>query len=178
MALAGPPGSGKSTAGRRAAELLRIDYRSAGDLFRAEAARRGMDLADFSKYAEAHDEVDRALDEAMIALARPGRLLDGRLTGAMCRRRQIPASYVVVTARPQVRYERLARRDAIPPSEAERLTLGRESSERDRYLRYYGIDLDTERPDLTIDSSSIPSDAVAARIVEYVRSHPMPGPDP
>ena len=170
IALAGPPGSGKSTAGRRVAERLGLEYRSAGELFRAEAARRSMDLAEFSRYAEAHDEVDRTLDEAMVAVARPGRLLDGRLVGAMCRRRGIPALYVIVTARPEVRYERLAHRDHRTREESERLTLAREASERERYRRLYGIDLDAERPDLTIDSSAITAEAVADRIVALARA--------
>ncbi|MCI4331850.1 MAG: AAA family ATPase [Thermoplasmata archaeon] len=170
VALAGPPGSGKSTAGRRAAELLELEYRSAGELFRAEARRRGMDLALFSRYAEQHEEVDRSLDEAMMELARPGRLLDGRLVGAMCRRRAIPSIYVVVTARPEVRYARLAERDGGTVEEARRTTEAREASERDRYLRYYGIDVAAERPDLTVDSSTITPEAVAERIAGFARS--------
>ncbi len=176
MALAGPPGSGKSTAGRLAAERLALDYRSAGEMFRAEAKRQGMELEAFSRYAEQHEEVDRRLDDSMMALAKPGRLLDGRLVGALCRRRAIPSLYVVVTAAPEVRYRRLSERDRRPYDETVRATLAREASERERYRRYYGIDLDAEHPDLTVDSSTLPAEAVASRIVDFARSqHPGPG---
>jgi cytidylate kinase len=62
VALGGPPGSGKSTAGRLAAQRLRYEFVSAGDLFRAEATQRGMSLAELSQLAERDDSIDRALD--------------------------------------------------------------------------------------------------------------------
>ncbi|MGI0132057.1 MAG: (d)CMP kinase [Thermoplasmata archaeon] len=169
VTVTGPAGSGKSTAGREAAQQLGLEYRSAGEVFRAEARRHGMDLAEFSRYAETHDEVDRTLDDAMLQLARPGRLLDGRLIGALARRRGIPVLYVVITARPHVRFERLARRDDQSDEEARRLTTAREASENARYRRLYGIDLEREVPDLTIDSSDLPAGEVARRLVASVR---------
>ncbi|HYB77228.1 MAG TPA: AAA family ATPase, partial [Thermoplasmata archaeon] len=86
LTVGGPPGGGKSTAGRLVAKSLGLEFRSAGDLFRAEARRRDMDLATFGRYAAAHPEVDRELDRTMQALATPGRLLDGRVQGPLCRR--------------------------------------------------------------------------------------------
>ncbi len=169
VTLTGPPGSGKSTAGRLAAGLLGLEYVSAGAIFREEAARRGLDLAAFSRFAEGHAEVDRALDERMLALASPERLLEGRITGALLRRRGVPTVYLVVTARAEVRVARLAQRDGLSAAETERLTRDREASERERYQRYYGIDLTREPADLTVDSSDLPPDEVAGRLAEYVR---------
>ena len=99
VALCGPAGSGKSTAGRRAAELLELEYISAGSLFRQEAERRGLDLAAFGALAEHDKSIDQHLDETMVRLAEPGRLLDGRIVGALCRREGRPLAYVGVTAR-------------------------------------------------------------------------------
>ncbi|MGB6501651.1 MAG: AAA family ATPase, partial [Thermoplasmata archaeon] len=73
VTLGGPPGSGKSTAGRLVAAELGLQLRSAGEMFRAEAVSQGMSLAVFGRYAEAHPEVDRELDRRMQALAAPGR---------------------------------------------------------------------------------------------------------
>lgn len=175
VAVTGPAGSGKSTAGRAAARELTLEYRSAGEIFRAEAARLGMDLAEFSRYAETHDGVDRSLDEAMLGLAQPGRLLEGRLIGALCRRKGIPVLYVSITAREEVRLGRLARRDHQSVEEARRLTHAREASENARYRRLYGIDLASETPDLTIDSSDLSADEVTRRLVDFVRSRPPEG---
>ncbi len=169
--LTGPPGSGKTTAGRGAAAELGLEYVSAGELFRAEAEGRGITLAELGRFAESHPEVDRSLDDRMIALASPARLMEGRVTGALLRRRGVPVLYLVVTARDEERYRRLARRDGLAPEEARRRTRAREASERDRYRRYYGIDLEREPADLVVDSTDRPPAAVAAELARFVRVH-------
>jgi len=168
VTVGGPPGSGKSTAGRLVAAALGLEFRSAGDLFRAEARRHEMDLAAFGRYAAEHPEVDRDLDRSMQALATPGRLLDGRVQGPLCRRAGIPVYDVVVTAREEVRVRRVAQRDGQSVPEAQRLVREREASERDRYQRFYGIDLARETPGLVVDSSDRPPAAVAEAIRAFV----------
>jgi cytidylate kinase len=128
-----------------------------------------MDLAEFGRYALEHPEVDRELDRTMQALARPGRLLDGRVQGALCRRAGVPVYDVVVTAREEVRVRRVADRDGASLEEARSQVREREASERDRYRRFYGIDLDRERADLVVDSSDRPPLAVADAILAYLR---------
>jgi CMP/dCMP kinase len=168
VAIGGPPGSGKSTAGRIVAARLGLAYRSAGDAFRAEAARRGLDLAAFGRYAESHPEVDRELDRTMQSSARPGVVLDGRIQGILCRRNGIPVASVIVTADLPERVRRVAQRDAIPAAVAADEVRAREASERARYFRFYGIDLDREAPDLTVDSTHRPPEEVAEAIVAFV----------
>lgn len=170
MTLTGPPGSGKTTAGRLAAELLRLEFISAGEQFRAEAAQRGVDLDALSTAAEADPAIDRALDDRMLGLATPARFLEGRIIGALLRRRHIPTIYLEVTATEPVRVERLAGRDGVSPDEARRRTREREASEASRYRRYYGIDLAREPPDLRVDSSELAPLEVAHRLVEFIRS--------
>lgn len=169
VTLTGPPGSGKTTAGRLAAERLGLTFVSAGALFRREAERRGLDLPRFSRFAEQHEEVDRALDEQMLGWADPAHLLEGRITGALCRRRSIPTLYLVVTAPESVRVGRLAGRDGGALEEVRRATRQRERSEADRYRRYYGIDLTAETADLTVDSSALSAAQVADRLAAFVR---------
>jgi CMP/dCMP kinase len=175
VAIGGPPGSGKSTAGRLVAEELHLLYRAAGDGFRAEAARRGMDLEAFGRYAEEHPEVDRELDREMQAAARPGVLLDGRIQGVLCRRAGTPVRYVVVTASEDERSRRVAQRDRISVADARQQIRAREASERARYAKYYGIDLEREVPDFVVDSTATPADVVGAAIAQFVRA-PTRGP--
>ncbi len=170
VTITGPPGSGKSTAGRLVAAALALDFRSAGELFRAEAAHRSMDVEAFSRYAELHEDVDRTLDDEMVKLAAPGRLLDGRLTGALARRRGVPCHYLRVTCEAAERYRRLAGRDGRSLEDATARTVAREASERDRYLRYYGIDLDREVPDLSVDSTHLSARDVSGRLLSYLQS--------
>jgi CMP/dCMP kinase len=175
VAIGGPPGSGKTTAARRVADALGLELKSAGEAFRAEAARRGMDLDAFGRYAEAHPEVDRELDARMQSLARPGVLLDGRIQGVLCRRNGIPVRSVVVTAEEAERVRRVARRDRQSVEQAARHVRAREASERTRYLRFYGIDLDREPADLTVDSTHLGPEDVARRIAEFVGPSPVGG---
>ncbi|HYB63072.1 MAG TPA: AAA family ATPase [Thermoplasmata archaeon] len=169
VALGGPPGSGKSTAGRLVARALGLDYRSAGELFRAEARARGLDLEAFGRFAEHHPEVDTELDRAMQELARPGVLLEGRIQGALCQRRGVPVVVVLVTASPAERARRVAGRDHQELAQATRAIEAREAVERARYLKFYQIDLDREVPDLLVDSTSLPAEEVARTIVAFLR---------
>jgi CMP/dCMP kinase len=170
VAIGGPPGSGKSTAGRLVADRLGLTYTAAGDVFRAEARRQGMDVEAFGRYAEEHPEVDTTLDRTMQSLATPGRLLDGRIQGALCRQNGVPVHYLVVTASEEERARRVAGRDGQSVDEARRRIAEREASERKRYRARYGIDLASELPDLTIDSTHLDANSVAERIVSFVRS--------
>jgi CMP/dCMP kinase len=169
VTLGGPPGSGKSTAGRLVASALGLEFRSAGELFRAEAERRGMDLESFGTYAASHPEVDRELDRRMQSLARPGRLLEGRIQGPLCRRAGTPVYDVVVTAREEVRVARVAQRDGESLEVARSKVRERESGERERYRRFYGIDLASEPAGCTVDSSDRSPAEVAEAILTFVR---------
>jgi predicted cytidylate kinase len=176
VAIGGPPGSGKSTAGRKVVSVLGLEYHSAGDVFRAEATARGLDVEAFGRYAETHPEVDRTLDERMQALARPGVLLDGRIQGVLCQRRGIPVHAIVVTATEDERARRVAARDGQPLEEARRRIRERTESERRRYREVYGIDVDQEPSDLLVESTHLSADQVADAIVRFVRVRDAGGP--
>jgi CMP/dCMP kinase len=168
VTVGGPPGSGKSTAGRLVAGSLGLEFFSAGGIFRAEAQRHRMSLEAFGRYAADHPEVDRELDQSMQTLARPGRLLDGRIQGALCRRAGVPVYDVVVTAREEIRIRRVAERDGQSVEEAREKVRERETVERERYQRFYGIDLAREPCDLLVDSSELPPYSVAEEILTFV----------
>ncbi|MCI4365703.1 MAG: AAA family ATPase [Thermoplasmata archaeon] len=175
VAIGGPPGSGKSTAGRRVVGALGLTFYSAGEEFRAGAKARGMDVEEFGRYAESHPEVDRTLDDRMQALARPGVLLDGRLQGVLCRRRGIPVYSIVVTATEAERARRVAERDHQPLAEALRRIRERTASERQRYRDLYGIDIDADPGDFSVDSTSLTPEAVAAEILKFLPARPVEG---
>lgn len=169
VTVGGPPGSGKSTAGRLVAAALGLEFLSVGELFRAEARRHGMDLEAFGHYASLHPEVDRDLDARMQTLARPGRLLEGRVQGALCRRAGVAVYDISVTAAEEIRVRRVAERDGQRVEEARGKLREREASERERYRRFYGIELDREPADLVVDSGSRTPSEVADAILSFVR---------
>lgn len=179
ITIGGPPGSGKTTAARTVADALHREYHSAGEVFRAQAALRGLNLADFGKLAEADPDIDRALDEAMVLKAGPHALLEGRIIGELLERRRVPVFRVLVTARQEVRAQRIARRDGGTAEDALAALRVREQSERARYLRYYDIDLGHLESDLVVDATVAGPAEVVRRIVSGLplEVRESPGPD-
>lgn len=170
IAIGGPPGCGKSTAARGLAERLHLRVVSAGEIFRAEAARRGLSLAEFSREAERDGSIDRKLDQRMLAEAVPGVVLEGRLQGALLRRERRPVLWLALTAKESVRADRLAKRDQVTAAQALADLRTREASERKRYREHYGVDLDRETPDLLFDSTEFAASEVVERLLEFIRS--------
>ncbi len=171
VAIGGPPGSGKTTAAKLYADTHDGVLVSGGVLFREMAAERGMDLVAFSAYAERHHEVDRELDEMVLAAVRDAVLrgrdvvVDGRIQAYLLARASVEAFAVLVTAPLDVRAKRVADREGKSERHALDEILAREKSERTRYRAIYGIDLeDTSVFHLEIDSAAMPPEAIVRRI--------------
>ncbi|MCI4316896.1 MAG: cytidylate kinase [Thermoplasmata archaeon] len=142
---------------------------------RPTGLRQDQGLPEFSRYAERQPEVDRSLDDGLIALARPGSILEGRVVGALLRRRGKSVYAILVTAREDVRAKRVAGRDGTDPASALAEMRTRSASERGRYLRYYNIDLRMEPVDAVVDSSELPPAEVAGRLAELLRAGGVSG---
>ena len=170
VTIGGFPGSGTTTV----CELLgrRTGWRhlDAGRTFREMAAEAGVSMAAFCARAESDPELDRGLDARMIEAVRTrggGLILEGRLTGWMVLRAQLPALKVWVFADVEVRAGRVGHRDGQAVEEALGEMVRREQSERIRYHEHHGIDIgDLSIYDLVIDSGREPARRVADRIAE------------
>lgn len=158
VTVGGPPGSGTSTVCKLLAEKTGYEYIYAGQLFRNSAKERNLTLSEFSELCEEDPSVDRELDSRMVYLAREGknRILEGRMTGPLCRKEDIDSLKVYIDADPRTRAERVMERDGGEIEEVMTLMNDREASEARRYVDYYGLDpRDHSHYDLIIDSSSI-----------------------
>jgi predicted cytidylate kinase len=166
LTVGGPPGSGKSTAGRLLAKLLDREYVSAGEIFREEARKRGMDLPAFSELAQKDERIDKGLDETMVSLASAHRILEGRIIGELLYRRFVPAIRIYITATEFTRAQRIGRREHVPPDLVLPAMRAREASEALRYRRYYGIELAELRYEVAVDSTRLSPDEVVRAIVD------------
>ncbi len=111
--------------------------------------------------------------ERMQELARPGRLVEGRIQGALCREDGRPVYAIVVTAAEEERVRRVAERDGQCLEEALRRIRERADSERDRYLRSSTASTRiASAPDLTVDSTHLPPAGRRRRDHGYVQSRP------
>ena len=156
ITISGLSGSGKSTAAKGLSERLGIPTVDVGTIFRAMAAKRGMDVVEFGRYVEEHPEIDRELDKAMMRKAkRSGDLiLQGRLAGLMTAKEGLPAVRIWIDASAKVRASRVARRQGVPFKAAMAEITRRDKDNLDRYRHTYGLDLN----DLSVYSIAVQTD--------------------
>ena len=128
------------------------------------AKKYGMDVVEFGMYAEAHPEIDRKLDAAMVRRAKKEEMiLQGRLAGWMAVQHNLSAIKIWIGASPRVRAERVAKRQGEPFGAAAAEIKKRDQDNRIRYLQTYGLDLQ----DLSIYDITVQTDG---RSVEWVVS--------
>ena len=173
ITVGGLPGTGTSTLCKLLKERLGLPYTYAGHIFREEATRRGLSLAEFGVLCQKDSSIDAALDDRQIFLLRKGGLiLEGRLSGWLAQRHRLPALKVWVKCDEAERIRRLVDRDGGTLAQQADATWAREQSEQDRYRRYYGVDLgDLSFYDLVLDSTHMLPDRLAAQVEEAVATH-------
>ena len=166
VTVGGLPGTGTTTLCALLEKRLGLPYQYAGHMFREEAKRRGLSLAEFGALCQKDPSIDEALDDRQIYLLRRGGLiLEGRLSGWLANRHRIPALKVWVTCDEKVRVTRIVARDGGTVEQQADLTAAREQSEADRYRRYYAADLaDTSFYDVVLDSTHQSPEALAAQV--------------
>ncbi len=173
VTVGGLPGTGTSTLCRLLQDRLDVPYTYAGQLFRDEAARRDMELAAFGALCQEDPSVDQALDDQQVALLRESDalILEGRLSGWLAHRNDVPALKVWITCEDTERMRRITDRDGGDVEAQKAKTLEREASEADRYQRYYGIDLSDLSPyDLVLDSTAASPEELADRVQAALES--------
>ena len=155
VTVGGPPGSGTSTVCRLLSERTGLEYIYAGQIFRDKARELGLSLADFGALCEREPRYDIELDEEMMGKASKGNVIvEGRMIGPLCMKRDIPSLRIYIDADPSVRAGRVMERDGGDLGEVIGQMEEREKSEISRYLGYYGIDPSDHRwYDLVIDST-------------------------
>ncbi|HDM66885.1 MAG TPA: cytidylate kinase [Thermoplasmatales archaeon] len=170
ITISGTPGSGKTTIAEILHRKLGIPFVSSGMIFRDLARKHGMSLADFGRYCEENEKVDRELDENQLELLRKGDIiLEGRLAGWLAYKHGVPAFKILIDADRRTRAERIVEREGGDVSQREKEIIERERSERKRYLNYYGFDIrDTSIYDLVIDSTNKKPDEIIEIIIQHL----------
>ncbi len=173
ITVGGLPGTGTSTLCKLLKDSLGLPYTYAGHIFREEANRRGLSLAEFGALCQKDPSIDAALDDRQIYLLRKGGLiLEGRLSGWLAQRHRLPALKVWVRCDEAERIRRIVDRDGGTLEAQADATWAREQSEQDRYRRYYGVHLgDLSFYDLVLDSTHTLPAGLAAQVEAAVKAH-------
>jgi cytidylate kinase len=157
------------------AAALHIEYYSTGNIFRQLAKEQGMSLEEFSAYAENNPDIDRQLDDTLVARAKEGNMVvEGQLVGFLLRQ-EPNCLKVLLTAPEEVRLQRMCERDDSGATEKLMETLNREKSEQDRFLRFYGIDLRDpsvilDLYDIIVNTTNWKAEEVASIVIEAARN--------
>jgi cytidylate kinase len=166
ITVSGHHGSGRSTHAKKLAEAFGLRYVSSGTVFRQMAEERGISLEEMSRLTDEDPDLDKLIDERAREETREGGIvLDATLSGWIA---IDPNIKLFLTTPFEARVRRIAEREAFSLEKARRETLTRSESERERFMKYYGIDI----TDLTIYDVVLNTDLykpeVTSRILKMV----------
>mmetsp|Transcript_58377 Transcript_58377/g.94431 ORF Transcript_58377/g.94431 Transcript_58377/m.94431 type:complete len:240 (-) Transcript_58377:188-907(-) len=174
ITVSGLPGSGTTTL----CKLLQMQlaghgwaYVNAGAVFREMAKDLGLTLQELGQRAELDPQIDRDLDLRMLELTASSKdpvILEGRMTGWVAHRAQLPSLKLWVGAPAAVRAGRVASREGISREKALEDMLSREACEARRYLSHHGVDLgDVSVYDEVLDSAREAPEVLVARVFRH-----------
>lgn len=174
ITLGGTPGSGKSTVAEILGVKLGLKHLSSGDFMRQMAKERGITLQELSLIAEKDSgKIDLEIDERTKRLGREENnfVMDSRLAFHF-----IPQSFkVFLTVDPKTGAQRIfshkrSEESSENADEAYAKMMRRRQSEALRYKEYYGINpLDESNYDVVIDTTKIPAEKVAEKIMGVMK---------
>ena len=176
ITLGGMPGSGKSSTGRRLAEVLGYRRLSSGDFFRDMALKRGMSVEEINRVAEHDPSLDHATDAWIRAQGESQDfVIDSRTAFHW-----IPEAFKVflrldpreAARRTFLHIEKEGRigQIAVSAEDVYDKTVARIDSERKRYATLYGLDYtDEARYDLVVDTGPNDLETVVGMIADAYR---------
>ena len=174
ITISGKAGSGKSTVAKSLSERLRLKHYSIGDLMRAMAVEKGVNLLELNRLAEKDKSIDFELDNKLKQLGKTkdNFVVDGRLTSFF-----IPNADVRIFLKTEdsIRAERILK-DKKHQERGKSLkeTLAnikrREESEKKRYQKYYRVNyLDRRLYNFVIDTTKLSPKQVVEKVVGFVK---------
>ncbi len=169
ISLAGELGSGKSTVAALLREQIGAEIYSTGTIVRTVAQRRGMTVTELNVYMETHPEIDKEIDDGLVALSADPRtlIIDSRMAWHFT----ADTFRVYLATDPEEAAKRIMEANRVGEhastlSDTLEETKARRASEKKRYSERYGVDIkDLFNYDLVIDTTFAKPEEIAARIL-------------
>ncbi len=166
ITISGAPGSGTSTLVGKIREATGWDSLNGGDVFRAEAARRGLSVGEFSELCKTDLDVDRSLDDLLrAAMTRENgpEILESRLSGWWAYQLKLDCLRVWIETSDEERALRVQAREGGDFAQRLAESSARQSADKERYRMLYDIDLDDMTPyNLIVDANDLSAEQVFA----------------
>lgn len=174
ICITGNVSVGKSEVAKEIASELSWKLYRASETFRKKACELNMNIVDFCKYVEQNPDIDRDIELKTKEIADniDGVVIDARLGFYVVK----DAFKVYMTCDEDVAADRLIKasrgkeEEYSSKEQAKRAIRNREQSERDRYIKLYGVDIqDLSQYDFVIDTTYITAHEVAEKIIKAYR---------
>ncbi|BDC35401.1 MAG: cytidylate kinase [Candidatus Methanoliparum thermophilum] len=140
ITISGHAGSGKTSVSKELAKNIGFKVISVGSIFRDLAKEANMTLEEFSLFAEKNRKIDSLIDEQQVELSNKYRdcIIEGRLSGWM-----IEADIKIwLRSSIETRIRRIIERENRDYEDILKETISRERIEKERYKKFYNIDID------------------------------------
>lgn len=166
VCISGLSGCGKNTVG----ELLsrKLGLKQITFSFKDEAKARGISLMELQELASTDSNIDKKFDERLVREARKGNCIVSTWLGSWMIEN---ADFKVwLKASAEERAKRVAARDNMSFQEALAHVEKRDESNRQRYKKYYGINIDDHSNfDLEINTRVFTPELIVEIIVEAIK---------
>ena len=171
ITISGVPGTGTTTIARLLSKKLDLQMIYIGELFRELAKKYKLSLEEFGEFAKNNPKIDEELDARQIEYGKHGNvILEGRLSGCMMIKNNIPAFKILLTAALDERIKRIMGRENKEYDLVRTEILTREKGEGERYKRLYGLDYkEPSNYNLVIDTTELTPDEVIEEILNKIK---------
>ncbi len=168
ISLAGDLGSGKSTVSEILISSLGAQYYSTGAIVRSIAEKHGMSVTELNVYMETHPEIDREIDDGLVALSDVDKFLiiDSRMAWHFTRDTfKVYLSADIETSALRIMNANRQGEHACSLEETMEQTRARRESEKKRYKEQYGVNIkDLSNYSLVVDTTI----ATPAQVAECI----------
>ena len=171
ITVSGHPGSGTSTLVKALMAHYSLTSLNGGDVFRQEAARRGMSLSDFGELCKSDLNVDRELDRLLQQQMKAGtsEIVESRLAGWWAYRLEIPCIRLWLDVDEKERAKRVTHREGGSIEEALQANRDRSAVDAERFMELYQILPEQREPYTTVlDATNLGSEEVLAAVISIL----------